>query len=237
MVIAIIGTLVGLLLPAVQAARESTRRMQCANNIKQLTLALLNYEQAHEELPPCGLVNPKYDSDYEVDIYNPFSGKQISWVVLVLPYLEQAPLYEEFDLARSLSSQPNAPQSRQLEALLCPSDEARNRVYKLLKTGVGLNYVDVAKGNYAAYVSPFHVDLTYLYPGALSGKSTPLGAIEDGNSATLVASEVRTLESEKDERGAWALPWNGASVLAFDMHPEDWWHDHNGTGRRGYIHD
>ncbi|MDZ4659284.1 MAG: DUF1559 domain-containing protein [Bythopirellula sp.] len=229
-VIAIIGILVGLLLPAVQSARESARRIQCANNLKQLSLAILNYEQVNKTLPACGLVNPRYDQKYEVDIYNPFSGKQMSWIVLVLPFLEQAALYDEFDLSLTLANQPREPQKKFISSLLCPSDEAQNRVYKLLKAGIGLSFVDVAKGNYAAFVSPFHVDLQYLYPGALIGEPTLLSSIEDGNSTTLVMSEVRTLDNEKDERGAWALPWNGASLLAFDMHPMDWSHEHDGTG-------
>ncbi len=229
-VIAIISVLVGLLLPAVQSARESARRVQCANNLKQLSLALLNYEQAHKALPPCGLVRPQFDSKHHVDIYHPFNGKQISWIVLVLPFLDQVAVYEEFDLSIYLSNQPREPQKRFLPSLLCPSDEGHGRVFKIAKSGIGMPYADVAKGNYAAYVSPFHVDLTYLYPGALTGKPTPLGSIEDGNSGTLVLSEVRTLDNEKDERGVWALSWNGASLLAFDMHPKDWWHEQNGTG-------
>lgn len=229
-VIAIIGVLVSLLLPAVQSARESARRVQCASHMKQLALAVLDYESAHDELPPCGIVDPKFDEKYSVDIYNPFSGKQFSWLVLVLPQLEQSVLYAEFDFNKIITNQSSNPQEQIFPTLRCPSDDSVGRVFKMLKPGLGFNFVDVAKGNYAAYVSPFHVDLQYLYPGALIGTPQSLGNIEDGASSSMLLSEVRTLDHTSDERGAWALPRNGASLLAFDMHPENWTHLHDGTG-------
>lgn len=79
-VIAIIGVLVGLLLPAVQAAREAARRMQCSNNLKQLGLALHNYESTFKTFPPVG-----YDSN------------QMSWLVMTLPFIEQNNLFAQFN--------------------------------------------------------------------------------------------------------------------------------------------
>ena len=82
-VIAIIGILVSLLLPAVQAAREAARRMQCSNNLKQIGLGILNYENAHETLPPGGLALS--------------TGYGHSWWIRILPHLEQANIFDQFD--------------------------------------------------------------------------------------------------------------------------------------------
>ena len=89
MVIAIIGVLVSLLLPAVQAAREAARRTQCGNNVKQIGLGLLTHESTNGAFPPGGLVIPnstKYGH---------------SWWVHILPYLEQKNIYDKFELRGS----------------------------------------------------------------------------------------------------------------------------------------
>ncbi|MCS7303547.1 MAG: DUF1559 domain-containing protein [Thermoguttaceae bacterium] len=83
-VIAIIGILIALLLPAVQAAREAARRAQCSNNLKQIGLALLNYENHIRMLPPGGLTTA-------------VGGYGHSWWVRILPYIEQTAIYEKFD--------------------------------------------------------------------------------------------------------------------------------------------
>jgi prepilin-type processing-associated H-X9-DG protein/prepilin-type N-terminal cleavage/methylation domain-containing protein len=229
-VIAIIGILVGLLLPAIQSARESSRRTQCANNLKQLSLGILDFENAHGALPRCGDVAPKHDTQFDVDIYNPYAGRQLSWLVFTLPFLEQQALYAEFDLGETLHRQPKQPQTQVFPTIQCPSDNAAGLFFVTPGLPGGPPLVKVAKGNYAAYTSPFHMDLQYLYPGALIGTPQPLSNVTDGLSNTLVLSEVRTLAHVQDERGAWALPWCGASLLAFDMHPHDVDCRHDGTG-------
>ncbi|WP_168205495.1 DUF1559 family PulG-like putative transporter [Bythopirellula goksoeyrii] len=94
-VIAIIGVLVGLLLPAVQAARESARRSQCANNLKQIGLAFQNHHSAMKRFPNGwkeNNINPSRDRF-------PFA----SWGLLVLPYMEQQVLYDQFDLEKKIT--------------------------------------------------------------------------------------------------------------------------------------
>jgi len=83
-VIAIIGILVSLLLPAVQSAREAARRVQCMNNLKQLGLALLTYENSARSFPASGLPSPK-------------GGWGHSWMVAILPQMEQRSISDKFD--------------------------------------------------------------------------------------------------------------------------------------------
>jgi len=227
-VIAIIGVLVSLLLPAVQSARESARRLQCANNLKQIALAALNYESTHRTLPPSGLVKPLFDSSRGIEVFNPYGNPQISWAVLILPFLEQTALYERFDLQKPKSAfvQPSDATETFVQTYLCPSEEARNLFYEI----PGTLSKRFAKGNYAAYVSPFHVNLQLLYPGALIAGGQKLSSVEDGTAGTIAFSEVRALDHPRDERGAWVLPWVGATLLAFDMHPLHADNDPDGTG-------
>jgi prepilin-type processing-associated H-X9-DG protein len=219
-VIAIIAILVAMLLPAVQAAREAARRMQCASNIRQVGIAILNYEGLHSALPKAGIVDSGA-SDFCVDpryCFDPRSGKMMSWLVQILPQLEEGTLYQRFDQSRSVLDQPSEPQAEQLAVLLCPSDSARGRYFVHPELTDGKRF---GKGNYAAYVSPFHVENNPAFPGALIGNRTQnTKHVTDGLSRTLLLAEIRTRDNEYDQRGAWALPWTGASLLAFDMHAE-----------------
>ena len=211
-VIAIIGILIALLLPAVQGAREGARRIQCANNLRQLGLAIINYENSYEVLPPSGIVKES------AKMFDPLSGKMFSWIVLILPYVEQEPLHAQFDFKLNVFQQTANPQETHVATLLCPSDSAHGQFFFDSNLTRRKRF---AKGNYAAYVSPFHTDLQPRFPGALVGTGQPLRKITDGLSSTLMLSEIRVRPHERDQRGAWALPWTGASLLAFDMHHDD----------------
>ncbi|MFN7842732.1 MAG: DUF1559 domain-containing protein [Pirellula sp.] len=94
-VIAIIGVLVGLLLPAVQAAREAARRMQCANNEKQIGLAVLNYDSAHRRFPLTVTGNGTTNAPRGSGFY--------SWLAMILPQMDQNPLYEQIDFRVSMN--------------------------------------------------------------------------------------------------------------------------------------
>ena len=153
-VIAIIGILVALLLPAVQAAREAARRSQCQANMKNVALAVLNYESTFQELPAAIshegtignlAVNTTYNS---------------TWLIDTLPYLEEQALYDTFDFSQRIttgllsntgaSNYPNiVARGTEIPILKCPSDE--NNQTKFQSNALGDNW---ARGNYAANAGP-----------------------------------------------------------------------------------
>ena len=178
-VIAIIGILIALLLPAVQAAREAARRMQCSNNLKQIALALHNYHDTHNCFPPVGTTI--WDT----------GTMEISWLYLILPYVEQTPVYDEMKEAPNAY---HATLSKQVAPVfLCPSD-GKNE----------FDYINLAEkwrtASYCAVMGPGLDDrnvgsdsLPYGY-AATDGiiywhSGTKFGDIQDGTSGTLVAGE------------------------------------------------
>lgn len=217
-VIAIIGILVALLLPAVQSAREAARRMQCTSNMKQLALAILNYESSRGELPPAG----SYGIKPSTATINEITGLNHSWIVFVLNEMEEGAIYDQFDLQNvNIAQTLNSPAANQPASFLCPSDGAQGRLYqhRLIPAPDGEPSM-FGKGNYAAYVSVYHSNFLG-YPGALPLFGQELSKVTDGTSSTLLLSEVRTRDLQSDVRGAWGLPWAGASILAYDMHNEN----------------
>ena len=117
-VIAIIGILVGLLLPAVQAAREAARRGQCLNNLSQLILAVHNHEFSYERLPS-GVI------DTAGPIRNEAIGQHVSWLVQLLPYMEQTQTFKGFNQTLGTYADENKrARSQRIPFLLCPSSAA-----------------------------------------------------------------------------------------------------------------
>jgi len=182
-VIAIIGVLVGLLLPAVQSAREAARRMQCSSHLRQMSLAMLNYESAHKMFPPGG----KRDSDFSIQ-------------ARLFPFMEQTALHNQLDysevawLGTHNAKFPNpkfvAAFANPIAIFLCPSDPAPS-VSDLLTDGVtfrygGLNYL-ISYGSGTAT----HYDIRWRTDGiAAAGIATRVRDITDGTSSTIIISET-----------------------------------------------
>jgi prepilin-type N-terminal cleavage/methylation domain-containing protein len=221
-VIAIIGILVALLLPAIQAAREAARRASCQNSIRNLSLACLNFENQRKGLPAGVLIaSPPVPSAYASSQFDVCP----SWIVQILPQLEEQALADKFNLKVKFDSvNPATATARPWEAqpsiLLCPSDGASGRMYAP-PAGRGGGFqagFRFGKGNYAAYVSAEHARNMLVFPGALANEPQSLKKITDGTSKTILLAEVRARDNEMDPRGAWAAALAGGSILAFDMH-------------------
>lgn len=104
-VIAIIGVLIGLLLPAVQAARESARRLQCSNNFKQIGLAMINYEATYTRFPPSHTTSPKHNC-----------------LTFILPQLDLQNVYDLFDFTKDWNNSVNEKAYKvNIPAFRCPS--------------------------------------------------------------------------------------------------------------------
>jgi prepilin-type N-terminal cleavage/methylation domain-containing protein len=200
-VIAIIGILVALLLPAIQAARESARRSQCQNNIKQLALALRLRHDAHGSFP-MGTVWTNRNAYYD----SPRSG----WSHLIYPYLEEQAAYDL--LPKSASSQSwmpwwdpvsqsaNSPTSVTIPTWLCPSD-GDGALRNVQPWGT------FSLGNYHAFFGGLNLG------GAVAGKRLELGPmginfgaqlkdITDGSSKTMLLGEyLRSRGGPMDQRG------------------------------------
>ncbi|TWU20151.1 hypothetical protein Pla52o_46650 [Novipirellula galeiformis] len=139
-VIAIIGVLVGLLLPAVQAAREAARRMQCSNNLKQLGLAMHNYHDTFQSLPPGWIDNAS-------------NQNRLGWGAHILPFFEQSAIFDGmksagafavpwYTIPEMTTGTSNVPQpygKTVLPAFICPSDPS---------DGINENVHGYAKSNY-----------------------------------------------------------------------------------------
>ncbi len=112
-VVAIIGALVSLMLPAVFAAREASRKTTCANHLRQIGLALRLHHETHGAFPPGGIEwRPAGNT----------TRRQLAWCVFVLPFLEQQTVYDQLDVSQSFDSPANAPGAATvLPVFVCPT--------------------------------------------------------------------------------------------------------------------
>jgi prepilin-type N-terminal cleavage/methylation domain-containing protein len=145
-VIAIIGILVGLLVPAVQMIRESAARTQCANNLKQIGLALHSYHDANNSLPPGyvdGNTDPNSTPDNDV-------GPGWGWAAYLLPFMEQGTVYNQINFKVPVGSGVNVAISQvALPMYQCPSDPYQQAV-PIYDSTFTSPVATVAHGNYVA---------------------------------------------------------------------------------------
>ena len=220
-VITIIGILIVLLLPAVQAAREAARQTQCTNNLKQIGLGIYGYEQVHQMLPAGAY-------QYELGTTGWTSYSRGNVLIRLLPFVEQQPLYDCYSFSKSTDSQtyPNSTKllgKTVIPLYICPSDDPSTPFVR---------GITMAKTNYAASVGPASVGDHTTVPCSLysgfniyahggEGTSPPgcfgrlsqqyrLEEVKDGLSNTIFFGEFRPAWNNDGAVGGWHGSWSGS---------------------------
>jgi prepilin-type N-terminal cleavage/methylation domain-containing protein/prepilin-type processing-associated H-X9-DG protein len=243
-VIAIIGILVALLLPAVQAARESARRTQCANNLKQLGLALANRESKYGQFPPGTQAKRRFSYEHTT------ASGGYEWPYLIhflLPDLEQTTYYnyirgDKFDIQNpwhtpaAWTSTATSVDKIGIPFLKCPSDTARSQMKDPVGTGGALmlpasNYLGMFGGLNDSDNNKLTGDGTPQDgdPGTTPDKSmravfgygvgTSAGEIRDGLSNTIAMAEYLTGLDSADSRGMFYTNRAGSQFLYPTLQP------------------
>ncbi|HSQ57298.1 MAG TPA: DUF1559 domain-containing protein [Gemmata sp.] len=151
--IAIISVLIGLLLPAVQKVRAAAARLQCANNLKQIGVALHNYEGVNKRFPPsCFIANTRADGTAFGITYGDdtrVGPPGFGWGVYLLPFLEQDNLYRLFNLSEPCWSPANAAAAaRKVSVFLCPGATGGNDGFAVQRQGADIRHgVDLLRGD------------------------------------------------------------------------------------------
>jgi prepilin-type N-terminal cleavage/methylation domain-containing protein/prepilin-type processing-associated H-X9-DG protein len=183
-VIAIIAILIGLLVPAVQKVREAAARTQCMNNLKQIGLAMHNYENTFKRFPVGGLSSPLKAGGV---------ASNASALIQLLPYVEQANIYNKADLNKSMQDAANDPSvtTQEVPIFICPSDPSGGKIVNYGRS----NYLaSIGASATAANTDPatggaFHRPLGTSTPGAARGWR--IADIMDGTSNTAAFSEIK----------------------------------------------
>ncbi|MDX1944840.1 MAG: DUF1559 domain-containing protein [Pirellulaceae bacterium] len=201
-VIAIIGMLVALLLPAVQSAREAGRRSACANNLRQQGLALQNYHDTLHVFPPAYVANTRA-SNRDPATYDGPPGW--AWGMLLLPFMEQGNLREQFNVNLPCQHASNAaPAATKLSVFLCPSASGNLTPTFPVKNSSGATLAQFSRCNYVAnsgQEEPWGVtidDYAGLADGPLYRNSpTRIADVVDGLSNTVFIGEHSSALSNK----------------------------------------
>ncbi|MAX37992.1 DUF1559 domain-containing protein [Gimesia sp.] len=209
-VIAIIAILIALLLPAVQQAREAARRSTCKNNLKQIGLALHNYNETHSVLPSGWIgVEPGVGANVEY-------GSGWGWGTMILPFMDQSPLYNQINFSRDINDpiQTTGLVETVLPAFRCPSDPADN-TFELEEEGSpGTVLIRLATANYIGVFGSEELDdCEIVAPGTncqssgtfYQNSNTRFRDVTDGLSQTLFVGERKT-----DATADWYSTWVGA---------------------------
>jgi len=230
-VIAIIGILIALLLPAVQAAREAARRSQCTNNLKQMGLALHNYADSNKEMLPRGAeVYRGMNCCCANTDYNP--GHTLH--VKLLPFMEQQPLYDLYDMSVPFYAQQPGVIDQRIESFLCPSaikhlkqtvwlvptptwpgtpPSPRSEVFPHNYPGAGADHGWGGCGRHRGGGSTWNGIFAYRW-GILEESYAPadprvkLAAIIDGTSNTMAFSETAQGRETFDAAGNPSTGWS-----------------------------
>lgn len=240
-VITIIGILIALLLPAVQAAREAARRLQCSNNLKQLGLATQNYHSLHETFPPGAIATVKGML---------YGGPRVPYLVLLYPFFEAENISSKISINTSdpYGTLPENPANAQLvhqsiSTLLCPSDGQGGPLGAAYNSSYTLARDFASRSNYLGFMGyalgwqlnsppvtptpPANWNSGWISVFGLN-RGARIADITDGTSNTMIMSEYLTAPNSSDRGIFWHSMSPGTSAINV--------HDTPNTSNPDYLH-